>query len=168
MRCALSWATNALLTPWNISAGDSSDYNFASGRLDYIIFYRVIDCIRQMIERTLLKRYFNLFVSVAELTRRWPTRLGRFSVTWYWPIREPLDQTKQAQADKINKEAGLLDEAELWQRKQMSWKEGIKQRLRIEQYERDQRELLGLPDPNEQMDQTTKAKKPVAEPDDGE
>jgi capsid protein len=145
VRSTLAWVTQALLIPWNISAGDSSDYNFASGRLDFQIFARYVDSVRHELERTILKRYRELWLSFAKHANRYPSKLGNFTPRWFWDARQPIDETKHANANKINKELGLLDEAREWQDQGMSWKDGISDRLKREKYEMDKRKAMGLP-----------------------
>lgn len=118
MRACLSWATQALLAPWNVVANDSSDYNFASGRLDHMTFYSHISIIRDQLEKNFLNWFFeNWWLDVARQTRRWPDDVGLFNTTWYWDEREPIDPNKAASAAKTLKENGLLDEVRYWEDK---------------------------------------------------
>ena len=116
VRTMLSWATQALLAPWNIVAGDSSDYNFASGRLDHMTFYSYVGIMRSEIEKYGLNWFFhNHWFPIARLTNRIPDDLGPFSVTWYWDQREAIDPNKAANAATTLKEAGMLDEVGYWE-----------------------------------------------------
>ncbi len=118
MRACLSWATQALLAPWNVVANDSSDYNFASGRLDHMTFYNHISIIRDQIEKQFLDWFFNNhWLPIARATRSFPDDLGVFARTWYWDQREPIDPNKAANAATTLKEAGMLDEVKYWEDK---------------------------------------------------
>lgn len=115
VRTCLSWATQALLVPWNVVAGDSSDYNFASGRLDHILFYNYIKIIRDVIEQEFLNWFFmEHWFPTARLARELPGDLGMFKAVWYWDKQEVIDPAKQANANKTMKESGLLDEVGYW------------------------------------------------------
>lgn len=118
MRACLSWATQALLAPWNVVANDSSDYNFASGRLDHMTFYSHISIIRDQLEKHFLDWFFeNHWLDMARSIRSFPEDLGVFTKTWYWDEREPIDPNKAAMAATKLKDAGLLDEVSYWENK---------------------------------------------------
>lgn len=115
VRTMLGWATQALLAPWNIVSGDSSDYNFASGRLDHMTFYSYINQVRKNLEDQFLNWYFRKhWYPMARLAKELPVDLGLFRTMWYWDQREPIDPNKAAQAATTLQEAGLLDEVKYW------------------------------------------------------
>ena len=108
---------SAWLIPWNLGSGDSSDYNFASGQLDFRLFYNVIDAIRKYIQIQLLDRFFKFWLEFANLKEGYlPNGLGPFDYQWHWDKREPIDPAKQASADATLKVNGLLDYQEFYQR----------------------------------------------------
>ena len=150
-----------LLLPWNQAAGDSSDYNFSSARMDHLIFDRMIAIIRQMLEKRLINRFFDFWMEFAMYTPGIiPTGLGAFDYRWYWPKRVAVDPVKQADANKILKEAGLLDEADYWQSEGMNWKEAEEKKIKIrlwrEKRENEMREEMNMPPapPAPQVDKT--------------
>lgn len=145
MRCMLSWATQALLAPWNITSGDSSDYNFASGRLDFSMFYGVADELQCQTETTLLNPYFDQWSSVAQELRVWPAGLGEYRAKWYWPVRPAIDTAKQATTDIKLNEAGLLDVGEYAQRQyQMSANDFMRQQAKNAKFKQDMMEEFGV------------------------
>lgn len=140
-------AYNCLLAPWNVASGDSSDYNFASGRLDYQKWDKAIDVERsQQIERVVLHKIFSLWFDHAVMVPGYlPGNLGpinlRRDVTWAWDEREPLDIAKYA--DHIAKlaEVNLYDEAEYWARKGVRPEDAHERMKELA----DNRKELGLP-----------------------
>lgn len=132
MRTSLSWATQALLAPWNIAAGDSSDYNFASGRLDHMSFYHYINIMRKELEKQFLCRFFNDWAGIATNMNAFPSGLGNYECVWHWDQREAIDPLKQANADKTLKEAGLLDETDYARRQGVNALDWAESRIRFE------------------------------------
>ena len=153
----------AFLMPWNVASGDSSDYNFASGRLDYIIFYHIVDIIRDQLETDLLNRFFKFWFEYAMLIPGVvPTGLGAFRFQWFWDEREPIDVNKQAQADKTYDEIGRLNVPRFYRRQGMSWRDGIDQQLLVEQYEKKRRIELGLAsEASDAVEETEEQDEPV-------
>lgn len=98
------------MIPWNVATSDSSDYNFASGRLDHITFYHMVQTIRAWLSRDLLNRFFSFWFDFAVMANFVPSRLGKFVHRWYWDKREPIDEMKQAQSILKLQEAGVFDE----------------------------------------------------------
>ena len=151
MRTALGWATQALLIPWNLAAGDSSDYNFASGRLDFNTFYNYIDILRDDLRAEYLCPFFSEWIEFAKLHRSMPSGLGNFKCIWRWDKREPIDQNKQAQADKTLYEVGLLDMGDYASRQGMSSQEFAAKQVRYEvelmKMKQDLMTELGVQDP---------------------
>ena len=132
VRTMLSWATQALLVPWNIVAGDSSDYNFASGRLDHALFYNYVKIQRQQIQKHFLDWFINEhWFPMARLAKELPGDLGLFKTVWYWDRREPIDENKQANADKTLLEAGLLDETAYWADRGINAHEAAERQIRF-------------------------------------
>jgi lambda family phage portal protein len=94
--------------PFNIAAGDSSGYNYSSGRLDHQTFDFAIDVERSMMERKVLRRIFREWIDEAALIdmpeRLLPQRLRSVSASrmrprWIWPGRQPVDAAKEAVAE---------------------------------------------------------------------
>ena len=116
MKVALSWATQAFMVPWNVASSDSSDSNFASGRLDYLLWNRIIDDRRDDIEKGFLRRWFRFWFGFASDMGMVSNHLGPFTVKWHWPKREPADIKAQSVADTNYAKYDLLDEDEFAQR----------------------------------------------------
>lgn len=142
MRVALSWATQAFLVPWNVAASDSSDSNFASGRLDQLLWNRVVEDRRSDIEKEKVNRYFEFFLEFAMLADKIPEGLGPFTYKWHWPEREPIDKKSQSQADANYVKAGIFDVDEFAQRKGKNAIDLIKRDMQLKfEKEKIRREL---------------------------
>ena len=151
MRTSLAWATQALLIPWNLAAGDSSDYNFASGRLDFNTFYNYVDVMRDDLRGGYLCKFFEEWIEFAKLNKMMPSGLGKFRCVWRWDKREPIDQNKQAQADKTLYETGLLDMGDYAARQGMSVEEfqtkQVRYKVEMMKMEQDLMKEMGVEDP---------------------
>lgn len=103
--------------PANKALGNSSSYNFASGRLDHQGYYDAINCERQHLEWAVLDRVlFWWFDEAALLSNFLPEGtppLVNLPYRWRWPRRSPIDPLKQALADETLWELGLLTD-ETW------------------------------------------------------
>ena len=132
MKVALSWATQAFLVPWNVASSDSSDSNFASGRLDYLMWNRIVDDRRDDIEKYFLSRYFKSWYGIASDMGRINSHLGPFEIRWHWPEREPADIKAQSVADTNYAKHGLLDEDKFAQRQGKSAIELARKKLKLE------------------------------------
>ena len=94
-----------LSMPYNVAAGNSSSYNYASGRLDWQVYYRNIDVIRKWLARHLLNRVLALWMQESVLLD--PEMTGAPAITddqvdWYWPGAEHVDPAKEANAQDIH------------------------------------------------------------------
>lgn len=168
VRAVLSWISSVFLAPWNITGGDSSDYNFASGRLDFNIFYHAVDFDRVVyLETELLNKFFRWWLPFASDIGMVPSSLNAFEFMWYWDEREPIDRQKQARADQIEKENGMLDEHKYWQDRGQSAEDAIEKQLRLqafklqkakeiaEEFELDEDALLSFVGVNDSEEQET-------------
>ncbi len=104
--------------PFNIATGDSSGYNYASGRLDKQNYRRYIACEQAVIERQFLITIFRLFLDEFRLTKAY-ARLKNKPETRYpktaiiWPGDNHVDPVKEAAAQSLrlqNNSTTLADE----------------------------------------------------------
>lgn len=102
VRTMLREIARCLDMPFNVAAGDSSSYNYSSGRLDHQTYFRAIEVDRHSLERAVLDRVFRAWLDEALLTpglfieRR--TTLGRPRAGWDWPPFEHVDPEKESKA----------------------------------------------------------------------
>ncbi len=102
VRTMLREIARCLDMPFNIAAGDSSSYNYSSGRLDHQTYFRAIDVDRRSCERVILDRIFRAWFDEALLTpglfNEPRTTLGRPRIGWDWPPFEHVDPEKESKA----------------------------------------------------------------------
>lgn len=85
--------------PYNLAAGDSSTYSFASGKLDTLGFYAILDCDRLDAEQLVLEQAFPLFWEMAVEAYAFnadPSRPPRHA--WDWPKHPVADEKSNALA----------------------------------------------------------------------
>ena len=91
----------ALGLPFNISALDSSSYNYASGRMDHQVYATTQRIMRDDLERKLLDRVLEAWVNEATLAGYMPQGVPAFSEwdwSWQWDGKEHVDPKKEADA----------------------------------------------------------------------
>lgn len=110
-RTVLREIARCLDMPFNIAAGDSSSYNYSSGKLDHQTYFRAIDVDRHSCERTVLNRIFDEWFDDALLTDGAlvvpRTNLTRPFVEWDWPPFEHVDPLKESNATTNDLASGL-------------------------------------------------------------
>lgn len=139
-----------VLMPFNVAAGNSAGYNFASGKLDHQAFDLSIDTDRsdcedevvELIFEAWLREYLSMKSGIAPSD----IDLSLYDHLWYWPPKEHIDPLKTASAVKILWEMGLLTDEEYW------FERGIDPADQEESLarQRERRERLGLPTPGSQ------------------
>lgn len=98
--------------PFNIAAGDSSGYNYASGRLDHQTYFRAIDIDRHQFETRCLNRVFAAwlreYASRISGVRQSDISLLLYPHEWRWDGYEHVDPQKEANAAETMLRVGLL------------------------------------------------------------
>jgi capsid protein len=132
-----------LYEPNNISLGDSSAYNYSSGRLDHQAFFKWIDTAQYDLGldcSTIYARWndFYQFTPRAQHMRDWEPGATE-PHTWHFDGIEHVDPYKEAMAQQVrlaNKTTNLSIE---WARQGLSAEEGLRQMSRdqklLKQYE---------------------------------
>lgn len=100
-----------LCMPYNVAAGNSSGYNYSSGRLDHRTYYKSLRVERALFEDLCVDVMFVLWWEEASRIRgylpdrfyRTPTPLHR----WIWDGDEHVDPTKEADAAATRIATGL-------------------------------------------------------------
>lgn len=92
----LNEIARCLNMPFNVAAGNSAGYNYASGRLDHQTYYKSIKVDQSFIERVILDRIFALFIREYKLLNNIKEEaLPHF---WIWDGTEHVDPGKEANA----------------------------------------------------------------------
>lgn len=107
-------AARCIPLPIAVATGDSSQMNYASGRLDKQAGDLVIDCDRKLLDRTCNNKTFREWYREAQSIPGFLPRLGKFKVRWQYDGRRHVDPMKEANAVSKLSEANLLDEERYW------------------------------------------------------
>lgn len=100
--------------PKAVITGDSSSYNFASGRMDGQIYWKSVEVERRDCESVVVDRIFDAWLDEGLLVQGvLPAGMGAFDADhqWFWDGREHVDPTKNANAAAINIAAGISHRA---------------------------------------------------------
>lgn len=130
--------------PFNIAAGNSSGYNYASGRLDhqgYDIWISVerSDCENEVLEPIVDDFLTELDLVASQMPGMLPGRITDRYHTWFWPGRPHVDPSKEANADDTRLSNGTLSYPDYFAGRGQDWEEQqIKQAkalgLSVEEY----------------------------------
>jgi len=138
----------ALSLPRNVALGDSSGYNYASGRLDYQAYDKHLAIERLRIETIALSSIMDHW-----LREFWPQSIYRktdIPMTWFWDGRAHVDPVKEANAEAQRLATGTTTLAIECARQGLDWEVVQDQRLAEELREMQRRKELGLPDAKNQ------------------
>ncbi len=97
----LNEIVRCLSMPFNVAAGNSSGYNYASGRLDHQTYHKALKVERSFLEITVLDRLFEPWI------REWSLATGTSMDTcdchhsWFWDGFEHVDPAKEATAQML-------------------------------------------------------------------
>ena len=115
----LSEIGRATLTPLNIVVGTSRQYNFASGRLDYLLYWNANDVDRSDVETVILERIWQWWIDEALLIAGYlPALNDEVTIPHFFqfPPRQPIDIEAQANADQVYFDLGFLTDHDYCQR----------------------------------------------------
>lgn len=118
--------------PKNVALGDSSGYNYSSGRLDYQAYDKFLWIERMKWERSVLDPIFRAWMKEFRLTRQAANfrekNTSRVPHKWFWDGREHVDPVKEANAQQIRLQNSVTTLAEEAAREGLDWKAILKQR----------------------------------------
>ena len=144
--------------PFNIAAANSSEYNYASGRLDHQSFFRSIVVRRKRLAETVLDPLFKAWLSEMFHIKAFPGRLKQAMMpsgtllgrarratrapdhSWFWDGSEHVDPAKEAKAQEIRLGNLTTTLAAEYARQGKDWEKEITQRAK----EMDLLKTLGL------------------------
>lgn len=116
--------------PYNVAAGDSSQYNYASGRLDYQAYFKAIRADRHQIEIVVLDPAFDWWLAealripgylpaAARTQAEWPRQ-------WFWPGWEHVDPSREANAQQTRLACGATSFPREFAREGLDWEAEMK------------------------------------------
>ena len=97
----LNEIARCLNIPYNIAAGNSSGYNYASGRLDHQTYYKFLKVDRAFTEEVVLDRILERWLREWMLVRRKAIDPCDCGHVWFWDGHEHVDPSKEASAQDV-------------------------------------------------------------------
>lgn len=119
--------------PFNVAAANSSEYNYASGRLDWQVYFRFIHTVRNWLEGHFCNRVFLMWLKEAMLipALRLPAmKLSQVQVQWFWPAAEHVDPLKEAKAQETRLKSLTSNLAIEFALQGRDWERELKQRAK--------------------------------------
>jgi lambda family phage portal protein len=123
--------------PFNIAFGNSSGYNFASGRLDHQTYFKSIRVDQSFMAQKVLDHILGAWFWEYALEFGFPrdipvTGLGRLlpNHQWFWDGVEHIDPAKEARAQSIRLQNNTTTLAHEFARQGKDWEVELKQRAR--------------------------------------
>lgn len=120
--------------PFNIAAGNSSDYNYASGRLDHQMFFRSISVDRSKMVDVVLDPIFEAWLAEASLLYGFipliSDGMGKIPHQWIWDGFEHVDPAKEANAQSMRLKSNSTTLAVEYAKSGLDWESALRQRAR--------------------------------------
>lgn len=116
--------------PLNIAAGNSSGYNYASGRLDHQLYRRSIDIDQADCEAKVLDHVLRAWLREAALVGIVPAAMlvdDELPHYWFWPGHEHVDPTKEANAQATRLASMSTTLADEYAKQGDDWREQLRQ-----------------------------------------
>ena len=130
----LNEISRCLNMPYNIAAGNSSSYNYASGRLDHQTYFKSLRIDQSRIETVALDRILAAWFDEAVLVDGLlPSGLGPIADwphTWFWDGHEHVDPQKEANAQATRLTSHTTTLADEYARKGQDWEAQLRQRAK--------------------------------------
>ena len=121
-------------SPFNVAAGNSSGYNYASGRLDHQTYSTAIRVEQSHLERTVLDRILAAWLDEAALLPGLlPNGLGPFAQwphQWFWDGHEHVDPAKEANAQATRLASHTTTLADEYAKRGQDWETQLRQRAK--------------------------------------
>jgi len=129
----LNEIARCLNMPYNIAAGNSSEYNYASGRLDHQVYYKSIRVDQSHLESVVLDRVLLAWIDEAVLIPGYvpqDIRGDDLPRQWFWDGREHVDPAKEATAQATRLANHTTTLAYEYSRQGLDWEESLRQRAK--------------------------------------
>ena len=123
----------AINMPYNIAAGNSVDYNYASGRLDHQAFFRAVMVDQSIIELQEVERIFGAWQQEAVLIegllpQRWRMMGAVIPHKWFWDGNDHVDPKKEADGQAVRLGSASTNLAREYGRLGLDWRQELEQR----------------------------------------
>lgn len=130
----LNEIARCLNMPFNVAAGNSSSYNYASGRLDHQTYFKSLRIDQSRMELVVLDRilaaWFDEAVLVGDML---PADQGPFvnwPHQWFWDGHEHVDPAKEANAQATRLASFTTTLADEYARRGQDWETQLRQRAK--------------------------------------
>ncbi len=131
----LNEIARCLNMPFNVAAGNSSGYNYASGRLDHQTYFKSNRIEQAHIERTVLDRIFAAWLQEAVLVEGLLPQSMRMRGAathtrchqWFWDGNEHVDPAKEANAQATRIASRTTSLAREYARQGLDWEAELRQ-----------------------------------------
>jgi len=136
VKSILAEIARCLNMPFNVAAGNSSGYNYASGRLDHQTYYKAIRVDQSLLADVVLDRilrgWLNEAILVSDLLPRW-VRTAEFTLLshqWFWDGTEHVDPAKEANAQATRLTNNTTTLANEYAKQGRDWETELRQRAK--------------------------------------
>ncbi len=129
----LNEIARCLNMPFAISAGNSSGYNYASGRLDHQMYFKAIRVEQAHLESVVLDRILNAWLTEAMLIEGYLPEFEaspRVPHTWFFDGHEHVDPLKESSAQALRLANHTTTYADEYARRGLDWETQLRQRAK--------------------------------------
>ncbi|MBN8597930.1 MAG: phage portal protein [Planctomycetes bacterium] len=132
----LNEIARCLNMPFNVAAGNSSGYNYASGRLDHQVYFKSIRVEQNQLQLAVLDRILKAWLNEAVLVEGLlPQSLRTIARTlpehaWFWDGVEHVDPAKEANAQATRLANHTTTLAVEFARQGRDWEQELRQRAK--------------------------------------
>ncbi|MBK8915037.1 MAG: phage portal protein [Phycisphaerales bacterium] len=121
--------------PFNIAAGNSSGYNYASGRLDHQAFFKAIRMDQAHLADVVLDRVLSAWLNEAVLIEGYLPQSARvldvnLAHQWFWDGLEHVDPQKEANAQATRLASHTTTLSAEYAKAGLDWESELRQRAR--------------------------------------
>lgn len=138
----LNEIARCLSMPFNVAAGNSSGYNYASGRLDHQTYYKAIKVDQSFMEAEVLDRVLETWMREWALATASDVDLCDCRHVWFWDGQEHVDPAKEATAQQKRLESHTTNLAIEYAKQGRDWEVELRQIAK----EKALKEQLGIGD----------------------
>ncbi|HUU85109.1 MAG TPA: phage portal protein [Phycisphaerae bacterium] len=126
----LNEVARCLNMPYNIAAGNSASYNYASGRLDHQMYFKSIRVDQAHCEAVVLDRILTAWLYEAQRVLSELPTIEQTGHQWFWEGREHVDPAKEATAQATRLSSNTTTLAVEYARQGRDWETELRQRAK--------------------------------------
>lgn len=119
-RSMISESARCFNMPYNIAAGDSSDYNYASGRLDHQTYYKSIEVERRLAEAQVMEPVVRNWLDEWQMVNG--IALSSRAHEWFWDGFGHIDPQKEANSTLVRLRSGTTTLQREYARQGLDWR----------------------------------------------